>query len=490
MRLSAAISVALLTMAAGFAVGFSAGAQRAFTGTDSARVPDFRVEEDGAAPSSSMATATPAADAASAPAPERPGAKQAQAPSPQARQRRSARRVGPALGLWERAREARQRGDAMDRETLDELANLPYLSGYEEREGDEGVVVIDQAAQPGFNLIVSGHAAEAALCELGGRVLHHWSLESEDYSAERAARRRGERNKTFFRRAYVYPDGDLLAIYDGFQLVRLDRESNVKWRFKKKCHHDLFVDDEGLIHVLGRRVRRKPDALQGFAQEGPIWEDQVFTLTGDGNVVRRVSLLECFVGSDYASLLAGARRDGDVMHTNTLEILDGRYADRYPVFGKDRALISSPTINAIAVVDLGRREVVWAMTGMWEFQHEPSLVDGGRILLFDNRGHGGDSKVIEFDPATQEVTWSYRSSPEQQLFSAFLGASHRLENGNTLIVESTQGRALEVTRAGEIVWEYLNPHRAGEDGEFVATLLDVVRLPPDYFDDEFVATWD
>ena len=55
-----------------------------------------------------------------------------------------------------------------------------------------------------------------------------------------------------------------------------------------------------------------------------------------------------------------------------------------------------------------------------------------------------------------------------------------LSNGNTLIVESDAGRAFEVDRGGEIVWEYYNPHRAGPHGELIATLFDVVRLPEDF----------
>jgi hypothetical protein len=49
-----------------------------------------------------------------------------------------------------------------------------------------------------------------------------------------------------------------------------------------------------------------------------------------------------------------------------------------------------------------------------------------------------------------------------------------------LITESDAGRAFEVTRAGEIVWEFYNPHRAGDDGEYIATLFEVVRLPESF----------
>ena len=56
----------------------------------------------------------------------------------------------------------------------------------------------------------------------------------------------------------------------------------------------------------------------------------------------------------------------------------------------------------------------------------------------------------------------------------------RLKNGNTLITESDFGRAFEITREGDVVWEYYNPHRGGENDEFIATLMEVLRLPADF----------
>ena len=88
--------------------------------------------------------------------------------------------------------------------------------------------------------------------------------------------------------------------------------------------------------------------------------------------------------------------------------------------------------------------------------------------------------MIELDPSNGETRWSYRGTPERPFYSEFCGASQRLANGNTLITESGQGRAFEVTSAGDIVWEFHNPHRAGENGEFVASLLELLRLPREF----------
>jgi hypothetical protein len=101
-------------------------------------------------------------------------------------------------------------------------------------------------------------------------------------------------------------------------------------------------------------------------------------------------------------------------------------------------------------------------------------------MLFDNLGRPMQSSVIEMDPLTNEVEWDYRGSEDRPFFTESCGTAERLPNGNTLITESDNGRAFEVTSDKEIVWEFYNPHRAGADGEYIATLFEVVRLPRDF----------
>jgi uncharacterized protein (UPF0248 family) len=95
-------------------------------------------------------------------------------------------------------------------------------------------------------------------------------------------------------------------------------------------------------------------------------------------------------------------------------------------------------------------------------QHAPTLLANGNILIFDNGVHRLDdsmpySRVIEVDPATNEIVWKYQDSPAWNFFSPRMGNAQRLPNGNTLITESSFGRVFEVTKEQEIVWEYVNP---------------------------------
>jgi hypothetical protein len=54
-------------------------------------------------------------------------------------------------------------------------------------------------------------------------------------------------------------------------------------------------------------------------------------------------------------------------------------------------------------------------------------------------------------------TWRYVATPRQSFYARIISGMQRLPNGNTLINEGTEGRFFEVTPAGRIVWEYINP---------------------------------
>ncbi len=138
-------------------------------------------------------------------------------------------------------------------------------------------------------------------------------------------------------------------------------------------------------------------------------------------------------------------------------------------------------MDCLAVVDLEQRSVVWTSCERWQRQHEARVTPGGRIMLFDNRKFDGQSRVVEFDVTSGDVTWLYT---DEEFYSTGAGAQQVLPNGNVLISESQKGRIFEVTRDGSIVWEYLNPRRV-DDGGTIARIPRVYRTPADYFDRSF-----
>jgi hypothetical protein len=374
------------------------------------------------------------------------------------------------------------KADAPGSETATALLANPYLQGYRPAPGGVASVVPRhdrERAWPGLNLYVSGHAAEAYLVDMEGRPVHRWRHDlrrvwPELYRGDDAARIRA---LEYWRRAEVLPDGGLLAIFEGLGLVRLDRSSRLVWAYRGGTHHDLFVAPDGEIWTLDRRVREVAAVLPGRT----VLEDLVTVLGPDGSVRRQLSVLEALGRSRYAGLARELPAAPDVLHTNTLERLGGTLPSPPPPgYRSGSLLLSLLTLDAVAVLDPEREEVVALLRGRWRRQHQPTALANGRLLLFDNGGARGYSQVLEVDPASGAVAWAWPDPPAAEaLYSKTLGSCQRLPNGNTLVTESENGRALEVTPAGEVVWELRSPHRAGPDGELVATLFEVVRLPPD-----------
>ena len=126
------------------------------------------------------------------------------------------------------------------------------------------------------------------------------------------------------------------------------------------------------------------------------------------------------------------------------------------------------------------------LAGKWRGQHQAQLLGNGNILLLDNYGGNrqapfklDESEVLEINSLTQEIVWRYGGSDESPFFTHWLGYVQRLPNGNTLVTESSQGRIFEVATEGRIVWEYLNPHRAGDEDKLIATVMGAQRVSPE-----------
>jgi len=363
----------------------------------------------------------------------------------------------------------------------EDFQSVGYLSGYEPAPVKKGVTVhVPDIAYEGLNLITSGHGQEAYLIDMKGKVLHRWAYRFADafpaYADVQSEDPDDPFERYFWHRCYLYGNGDLLAIYQNFGLIKLDKNSNLIWAVANGCHHDIDVISDSLIYVITHKVRESPD----LGNHGKVSDDFLTVLDRDGTELRRVSVLEAIRNSVYTASLRRAHQAVDILHTNTVQVFDGTFAHRSPVFRKGNILTSMRNMDVVAIVDMVKEKVVWALTGLWGSQHMPTLLANGNMLVFDNQGMGNLSRVIELDPFTQEIVWAYEGTQENGFYSGALGAAYRLPNGNTLIVESIGGRAFEVTPEKRIVWEYYNPHRAGDNDELIATLLDVVRLGPEF----------
>lgn len=360
-------------------------------------------------------------------------------------------------------------------EQIKKLESIGYLSGYKKAPVEKNVTRYKKEhAYNALNLLCSGHGPEALLMDMNGNILHKWKKAIfsvwPDYKAK-------SREHEVWRRIHLFENGDLLAIFDGIGLIKIDRNSKLIWANPCRAHHDVFVSEDKKIYVL----TRKASIISRYNKSEPILEDFISILDQDGGEINKVSILKCFENSKYAPILNKEGMKGDIMHTNTIEVIEDKKLELLSEnFKRGNILVAMPRMDLVCVIDMEKETVVWALANLWKAQHQPTILDNGNILIFDNLGSNNESRVVEFDPRTQDIFWEYAGSKQDPFFSETCGSCQRLPNGNTLISETEAGRAFEVTPEKEIVWEFFNPHRAGKDKQLIAAVYEVVRLNQDY----------
>ena len=370
-------------------------------------------------------------------------------------------------GSWSRGPVSSESTDADERARL---LSLPYVAGKLPAAETSGVVRFQaDRAQPGLNFYVSGHGPEALLIDLEGRVLHRWAAPFRRAFPSRKV----TQETTYWRRARLLENGDVIAIFQGGGMIRLDTQSRLLWSLDAGFYNDIEIGSQGTIYSIHKEAQKEETAAGGM----PILEDFLVEISPSGEVLRRTSLLGCFRNSPFEALLEPMRPSGDILHSNTVERITSLSANLGATDADDLFLVSLREVDIVAIVDRDEETVVWAQRGPWDAQHDPTLLADGSILLFDNKGNEGRARAIRVEPLSGEIIWEYSGPPGQGLYSPEAGAIQRLDNGNTLITESERGRALEVAPDEDVVWEYLSPHRAGRQDELVAVLFDLQRVP-------------
>ena len=369
-----------------------------------------------------------------------------------------------------------------EREQIELLRSLGYLSGYEEAPVEMSVTVYDSTkADYGYNIIISGHGPGIDLIDMDGNVVHNWfNSEVSLYGIWPDAQDQ-EIPIDFWRRAYLSENGDLTVMIEAGGVVKVDKNSQLLWASEfLGAHHDIDVDENGNVYTIGRDIHINED----YFPEKYISEDYICILDSLGNRTHWISTLDVVRNSEYAPNLRRMPDGGDVLHCNTIEYIrpDMLPEDYSGPLRAGTVLLSFRATDLVCAVDLEEETAYWAESDLWHMQHQPTVMPDGSMLIFDNQGLGEVSTVLQFDPATAEVLWFYRGNEENPFYSVGSGSCQRLGNGNTLITESMMGRAFEVTPEGEIVWEFYNPQRAGESLELIATLFETVRVEPERVD--------
>jgi hypothetical protein len=381
----------------------------------------------------------------------------------------------------------------------------PYVTDQwrKARDGDKDVTIHTAGgADEGYTLYTSAGEAAAHLVDMDGRVVHEWRrLYSDIWNDEAAVKKPQPDSVILMDKARLLPNGDLLAIYAaagdtpwGYGMVKLDRDSNLIWSYLAHTHHDFDIAPDGRILALINAFTS--DDIEGLGKvDKPFLEDFVAVLSPDGKVLKRVSVTRALAQSRYnlLRLAIPSYALGDPLHTNSVQYITPELAKNFPYAKEGDVLLSFRDMSAVGVLSLDRGELTWATRGPWLWQHDASLLPNGHIMLFDNLGgfrDGDSARVLEVDPKSGAVTWSYQGDDAHPFHSPLRSSAEALPNGNVLITESDGGRVFEVTRRGEIVWNFVNPTRGGPNGDLIAIATWGQRIDPDSLDPDLRALFE
>ena len=379
------------------------------------------------------------------------------------------------------------------------------------------------------------------LIDMNGRVLKRWPALATSSGVFRMLPggfvMGGDRNRPPHQEARALVQLD----WNGNEVWRFDRTEQVeidgKTQWVARLHHDWQREGSpagyyspasspsagsGRTLLLAHANPTKPEITNRRLED-----DLIIEVSWDGKILWK------WLASDHVDELgfSGAARNAihrsvawnanrasaDWLHINAAAYVGPNrwYDGGDQRFHPDNVIWSSREANIIAIIDR-TGAVVWRMgpdyrestalraLGQVIGQHNPHIIPKGlpgegNLLVFDNGGRAGygdpnpaapdgvnvagrdHSRVLEINPVTFQKVWEYSVGGNERFrfFSHYVSGAQRLPNGNTMITEGASGRIFELTPAGEIVWEYVNPF-SSSGNQPTSRVYRAYRIPYDW----------
>jgi hypothetical protein len=325
-----------------------------------------------------------------------------------------------------------------------------------------------ERASPGFTLFAPLFVENrnVYLIDLQGKVVHTWTLPYtpglSGYLTDRGTLfYNGRTTESSFLSRYPFKGGVVLEA---------DWSGKVLWELHNPNHHHhaiLLRNGNVLLNCMGdvpdeiaRRVRggmEESDMASGqYAARqrpdvGKMHSDYLVEMTPAGKILWEWRTWEHLDPVSDGIVEVQAPRTLWAQGNSVEELPNG-----------DILASFRPTSTVVRIArETGK--IVWKLgSPTVAGQHAPTILSNGDVLIFDNGVHRLDdsipySRVIEVNPVTNKIAWKYQDQPAWNFFSPRMGNAQRLPNGNTLIDEASFGRFFEVTKEGDVVWEYVNP---------------------------------
>ncbi len=354
-------------------------------------------------------------------------------------------------------------------------------------------------AYPGLNLLTGFSDKNTKLLiqilDMDGNILHEWDadwkriLPNLEYLPERKIPK--SRPGTTIHGIVMMENGDIVFNFSELGLVRLDVNGDVVWSLPYSTHHSVHLHDDGNLWVSGQKFHEKDDveAISRFPnRKPPIWEYTIIEVSPDGKILNEWSIPEILRQNGYLGLLnLGTLKnwetivggDADVLHANDVKPFPSDLEEGF--FKRGDIMVSPRNINTVFVFNKETEKIKFVSTGLFVRQHDPDFIDGNTFSVFDNnnsapKSANPQSRILLISAPENEVEVFFEGTKDTPFFTEVCGKNQWLPNGNVLITDCVNGRAFEVNREGEIVWQYYNYVNEG----MVGIVSEVQRLPLKY----------
>lgn len=255
-------------------------------------------------------------------------------------------------------------------------------------------------------------------------------------------------------------------------LQELDWNSNVLWEYKNlNLHHDIFSLPNG--NVLITLWEKTPPEIAARARGGlpdtegdAMLSDEIAELDKNGKKV--------WSWHSYEHFDPALDTINDYLRRRWTHLNGLGYTEKNPIDGTAAVVASARVTDTVYIIRKSDGKILWrSPKGMLSKQHDPSFLPNGNILVFDNRPNPRpySSRAVEINPKTNKIVWQFEGGEKHKFFATHVSGAQRLSNGNTLITDGPKGHVFEVTKDGEVVWDFNNPYRLQNSGYFPSNFL-------------------
>ena len=260
-----------------------------------------------------------------------------------------------------------------------------------------------------------------------------------------------------------FPNGNMI-LGDGYTLTFYDKNMDVVWQRDVHSHHFVVysaADDTALVitsKITDETVRS--DRLEVYGSSGKLLK--AFDLTKEQSTE-----VHSFGWFDQ-HVMPKVRQE--ITHVRSFYRI-GKNKSKHPALAEGNYIVCE-TYGKIFILDKNLKKVIhtfnysdWQLSGLNDVQ----VTKRGNLLFYVNenpRKFENYSSLVELDPLTGKVVWSYHENPPEAFHGIYEGTVQELENGNMLYsvivadkmpdndkeMLTAMHHSVEITRGGKKVW--------------------------------------